>query len=122
MDKSIYFINVTYPRFLSFPRTAQIASNGADLIFELRVGRSGLGDDWLYKYTPNKGWSLIGKYLLGVNSELSDTLFAGWNRFDLVDNAYINGLDFDARGHLHVSWLVNSTVLCSFVMALQDLP
>ena len=81
-----------------------MASDGADLIFELRVGRSGLGDDWLYKYTPNKGWSLIGKYLLGVNSELSDTLFARWNRIDLVDNAYINGLDFDPAGNLITTW------------------
>ena len=30
---------------------------------ELRVGRSGLGDDWLYKYIPGKGWSQIGRYL-----------------------------------------------------------
>jgi hypothetical protein len=41
---------------------------GADLVLEFRVGRSGLGDDWLYEYTPNVGWSLIGKYLAGVNS------------------------------------------------------
>ena len=65
----MYFINVTYPRFLSIPTIAQSESDGADLIMELRVGRSGLGDDWLYKYTPNKGWSQIGRYLLGVNSE-----------------------------------------------------
>ncbi len=67
LDKSIYFVNVTYPRFLSIPDAAE--SNGADLLLELRVGRSGLGDDWLYKYTPNKGWSQIGRYLQGVNSE-----------------------------------------------------
>ena len=58
----MYFINVTYPRFLSLPST-KVESGGADLLFELRVGRSGLGDDWLYKYTPNKGWSLVGRYL-----------------------------------------------------------
>ena len=69
LDKSVYFINVTYPRFLSVPAAAQTkSSHAADLVMELRVGRSGLGDDWLYKYTPGEGWSLIGRYLLGVNS------------------------------------------------------
>ena len=63
MDKSVYFINITYPRFLSIPAAAKQHAGDADLILELRVGRSGLGDDWLYKYTPNKGWTQIGKYL-----------------------------------------------------------
>ncbi|KAL5480449.1 hypothetical protein ACEPAI_1719 [Sanghuangporus weigelae] len=83
LDKSIYFINITYPRFLSLPASAKaISGSEADLLLELRVGRSGLGDDWLYE-----GWTQIGKYLEGVNN-----------------NAYINGLDFDSRGVLHVSW------------------
>ncbi|TBU45349.1 hypothetical protein BD309DRAFT_1017869 [Dichomitus squalens] len=86
LDKSVYFINVTYPRFLSLPST-KVKAGGADLLFELRVGRSGLGDDWLYKYTPNQGWSLIGRYLEGVNN-----------------NAYINGLDFDPTGNLIATW------------------
>ena len=58
----MYFINVTYPRFLSLPST-KVEAGGADLLFELRVGRSGLGDDWLYKYTPKQGWTQIGRYL-----------------------------------------------------------
>ncbi|KAL5501074.1 hypothetical protein ACEPAH_9461 [Sanghuangporus vaninii] len=86
LDKSIYFINITYPRFLSLPASAKAVSGSkADLLLELRVGRSGLGDDWLYAYEPNEGWTQIGKYLE-------------------IDNAYINGLDFDSRGALHVSW------------------
>ncbi|KAH9895855.1 hypothetical protein C8Q73DRAFT_689790 [Cubamyces lactineus] len=87
LDKSVYFINITYPRFLSIPAVAQQHAEGADLVLELRVGRSGLGDDWLYKYIPNKGWTQIGRYLEGVNN-----------------NAYINGIDFDFRGHLQVTW------------------
>ncbi|KAI0364621.1 hypothetical protein BV20DRAFT_974177 [Pilatotrama ljubarskyi] len=87
LDKSVYFINVTYPRFLSIPAIASTQVGEADLILELRVGRSGLGDDWLYKYTPNLGWSQIGRYLEGVNN-----------------NAYINGIDFDFRGNLHATW------------------
>ncbi|KAI0327452.1 hypothetical protein GY45DRAFT_1256975 [Cubamyces sp. BRFM 1775] len=87
LDKSVYFINITYPRFLSIPEAAKQHAGDADLILELRVGRSGLGDDWLYKYTPSKGWAQIGRYLEGVNN-----------------NAYINGIDFDLRGNLHVTW------------------
>lgn len=59
----MYFINVTYPRFLAVPTSQQENNAGADLILELRVGRSGLGDDWLYKYTPSEGWAQIGRYL-----------------------------------------------------------
>ncbi|KAK7681824.1 hypothetical protein QCA50_015171 [Cerrena zonata] len=86
IDKNTFFINVTYPRFLSIPPSATDKS-GADLLLELRVGRSGLGDDWLYKYVPKKGWLQIGRYLQGVNN-----------------NAYINGLDFDSHGNLHTTW------------------
>ncbi|KAI0070434.1 hypothetical protein K474DRAFT_1608722 [Panus rudis PR-1116 ss-1] len=86
LDKNGYFINVTYPRFLSIPSSVRNA-HGSDLLMELRVGRSGLGDDWLYRYTPGKGWSQIGRYLEGVNN-----------------NAYINGLDFDSQGVLHTTW------------------
>ncbi|VDB84608.1 unnamed protein product [Peniophora sp. CBMAI 1063] len=80
-----YFTPVTYPRFLSIPTSLQ--SSTTDLIFELRIGRSGLGDDWLYEYTPGEGWALIGRYLEGVNN-----------------NAYINGLDFDSKGNLITTW------------------
>jgi hypothetical protein len=81
LEKSTHFINVTYPRFLSVPNFK------SDLLLEMRVGRSGLGDDWLYQYVPGGNWSLIGKYLLGVNN-----------------NAYINGIDIDPKGRLHASW------------------
>ncbi|CAL1702651.1 unnamed protein product [Somion occarium] len=86
LDKNVFFVNVTYPRFLSIPDSAR-GDPGADLLLELRVGRSGLGDDWLYKYSPGSGWLQIGRYLEGVNN-----------------NAYINGLDFDSRGSLHTTW------------------
>lgn len=58
----MFFVNVTYPRFLSIPDSAR-GDPGADLLLELRVGRSGLGDDWLYKYSPGSGWLQIGRYL-----------------------------------------------------------
>ncbi|TDL16302.1 hypothetical protein BD410DRAFT_795503 [Rickenella mellea] len=88
LDKSIFFVNVTYPRFLSVPSSSSSSKSKSDLIFEIRVGRSGLGDDWLYNYVPGTGkWTLLGRYLEGVNN-----------------NAYINGMDFDPRGNLHVTW------------------
>jgi hypothetical protein len=93
LDPDVHFVNVTYPRFLSIPSTTSEPQSGLpDLLLEFRVGRSGLGDDWLYKYFPSVGhtpgkWQLVGKYLEGVNN-----------------NAYINGLDFDSEGVLHVTW------------------
>ncbi|KAJ4477381.1 hypothetical protein J3R30DRAFT_3657811 [Lentinula aciculospora] len=86
LDKDVYFVNVTYPRFLRIP-----ASNNtsADLLLEMRVGQAGQGDDWLYHYTPSKNWSLVGRYL-----EVSETFH----------NAYINGLDFSSEAVLHTSW------------------
>ncbi|KAF8063369.1 hypothetical protein FPV67DRAFT_1506236 [Lyophyllum atratum] len=83
LDNSTHFINVTYPRFLSIPSSS--ISSASDLLLEMRVGRSGLGDDWLYRYTPHSNWTVIGKYLE-------------------VYNAYINGLDFDSLGRLHATW------------------
>ncbi|KAJ3778118.1 hypothetical protein FB446DRAFT_679990 [Lentinula raphanica] len=84
LDKDVYFINVTYPRFLRIP-----AHNGSstDLLLEMRVGQAGQGDDWLYHYTPGHNWTLVGRYLEGVNN-----------------NAYINGLDFSTDVVLETTW------------------
>ncbi|ETW76405.1 lignin expressed protein lep1 [Heterobasidion irregulare TC 32-1] len=82
LNKTTYFGSVTYPRFL---RSSSSAS--ASFLFELRIGRSGLGDDWLYEYDGGGNWTLVGKYLEGVNN-----------------NAYINGLDFDHKGNLVTTW------------------
>ncbi|KIJ31449.1 hypothetical protein M422DRAFT_185901 [Sphaerobolus stellatus SS14] len=80
INRSEHFENVTYPRFLSIP--------SGNMLLEMRVGRSGLGDDWLYEYDGQVGkWKEIGKYLEGVQN-----------------NAYINGFDIDNKGVLQVSW------------------
>ena len=39
-----------------------LSGKSADLLLELRVGRSGLGDDWIYVY-DNGRWEQVGKYL-----------------------------------------------------------
>ena len=33
-------------------------------------------------------------------------------RMNCLDNAYINGLDFDSRGALHVSWYASRVDSC----------
>lgn len=50
----------TYPRFLSLPR-----HQGGALLFDLRTGISGLGDEWLYVYYQGQ-WRTLGIYLKGV--------------------------------------------------------
>ena len=50
---------------------------------------------------------LIGKYLQGVNSEWSlhgPMVLSIDVSHEFVDNAYINGIDFDFRGNLLTSW------------------
>ncbi|KAJ8095139.1 hypothetical protein AAF712_006877 [Marasmius tenuissimus] len=96
LPQPLHFVNITYPRFLRIPPTSLISEGNStqkpDLLLELRVGRSGLGDDWIYHYFPGSNnstgaWELVGKYLAGVKN-----------------NAYINGLDFDSSGNLHATW------------------
>lgn len=74
----------TYPRFLTLP--------SGDMLLELRIGRSGLGDSYLFRYgVANGSWRPVGPhggmYLKGIEN-----------------NAYINGIDCDANGALYVSW------------------
>ncbi|PKS06299.1 hypothetical protein jhhlp_007047 [Lomentospora prolificans] len=72
---------VTYPRF-------ERAND--DLLFEMRIGQSGSGDSYLYKYSSG-AWSPIGRYIQGNNN-----------------NAYINGLDF-ANDTLTITWTWRET-------------
>ncbi len=75
--------NVTYPRFISKP--------DGDLMFECRLGWSGNGDDFLWKYYAETGtWDYVGEYLNGTS---------------VGENAYINGVHYDPDGNMHVSWV-----------------
>lgn len=79
---------VTYPRFLRA---------GSEFLFEMRIGASGSGDSWLYRYTGNGNWAAVGRYIQGSNN-----------------NAYLNGLDYSpATGstpaRLHISWTWRET-------------
>jgi hypothetical protein len=76
--------DVTYPRFISKP--------DGNLLFECRYKLSGDGDSYLREYNgATHSWSLIGRYVQGM---------------DATPNAcaYINRMDYDNQGRLHVSW------------------
>ena len=76
--------DVTYPRFINKP--------DGDLLFECRYKLSGDGDSYLREYSGAKHtWSLIGRYVQGMDSNPNAC-------------AYINRMDYDVFGKLHVSW------------------
>ncbi|KXL47143.1 hypothetical protein M433DRAFT_152978 [Acidomyces richmondensis BFW] len=87
-DSSLFNM-MTYPRFLRL-------ENG-DLLFEFRRGRSGLGDDYLWRYhVATAEWLPVGTefglYLKGIGN-----------------NAYINGIDY-YQGKIYVSWTYRNFV------------
>ena len=76
--------DVTYPRFISKP--------DGNLLFECRFHYSGYGDSYLREYdATTKKWTLIGRYIQGM---------------DVTPDAcaYINGINYDNLGRLHVTW------------------
>lgn len=78
---------VTYPAFAATP--------DGRLLFYHRDGGSGDGDGHLAIYDPAKGgWSLMGMF----------TNRKGDFRGSQSRYGYINGMDFDSSGRLHVTW------------------
>ncbi|NDW19148.1 hypothetical protein D0T53_09515 [Dysgonomonas sp. 216] len=76
--------DVTYPRFINKP--------DGNLLFECRYKLSGDGDSYLREYDGNaKQWTYIGRYVQGRDANP-----------DVC--AYINRIDYDKNGRLHVSW------------------
>jgi len=83
---------VTYPRFLRTP--------WGGLQFSCRIGGSGNGDKCLADYDPKaRVWKNFGPYLGGQGNYQGDT----------SRNAYLNGLTYDPRGRLHVTWCWRET-------------
>jgi hypothetical protein len=81
---------VCYPRFISRP--------DSNLFFECRHGSSGSGDNHLRLYTgETHTWSNFGRYIQGRDISPEDAC------------AYINRLDYDKNGRLHVSWCWRDT-------------
>lgn len=76
--------DVTYPRFISKP--------DGNLLFECRYKLSGDGDSYLREYDgETHQWTLLGRYVQGMDANPNAC-------------AYINRMDYDCLGRLHVSW------------------
>lgn len=76
--------DVTYPRFIEKP--------DGDLLFECRYKLSGDGDSYLREYNGNThAWTHMGRYVQGMDASPNAC-------------AYINRMDYDINGRLHVSW------------------
>jgi hypothetical protein len=76
--------DVTYPRFIEKP--------DGNLLFECRYKLSGDGDSYLREYDGNTHrWTSIGRYVQGMDATPDAC-------------AYINRMDYDCLGRLHVSW------------------
>lgn len=74
--------SMTYPKFATTP--------DGNLLFEIRDGGSGNGDEWLWKYSASThAWTFMGKY---IDGKVND------------NNAYINGMQFDNIGRLQITW------------------
>jgi len=82
---------VTYPRFIARP------DGGLHLMF--RQGGSGQGDWMLADYRPPGGWSEPAMVISGSGS------------YGLSESrcAYLNGIAYDAKGRLHLSWVWRET-------------
>ena len=84
LETGVTVPDVTYPRFINKP--------DGNLLFECRYKLSGDGDSYLREYDGNTNkWSLVGRYVQGMDSNPNAC-------------AYINRMDYDINGRLHVSW------------------
>ncbi|SCV71277.1 BQ2448_2865 [Microbotryum intermedium] len=92
---------ITYPRFVS------VSEPPGALVFEYRIGISGLGSDLMCIYTGSAddggAWRHRGVYLQGVQN-----------------NPYINGIDADLNGTLHVSWTYRDYVTVTLEQSRQQ--
>ncbi len=78
---------VTYPRFIPRP------DGGLQLMF--RQGGSGQGDWMLADYKAGQGWSQ------------PRMLISGAGKYGMSESrcAYLNGIAYDAKGRMHLSWV-----------------
>jgi hypothetical protein len=85
---------VTYPQYVTRPT--------GDMLFVYRTGASGNGDMQLATYNATThSWNSPHQFINGTSPIFYDDAFgAGSNE----RNAYINGVDVDATGRLHVTW------------------
>ena len=85
-------LRVTYPRCLRTPE--------GGLQFACRIGSSGAGDKCLADYDPKTHvWKDFGAFAGGQGTYQKST----------SRNPYLNGLTYDRRGRLHVTWCWRET-------------
>ena len=84
--------SVTYPCFTTTPK--------GDLLFSFRVGGSNDASYYIGQYSGRTGaWGNIHEIISG-KGDYHDP-FKG---VSIARNAYINGLTYDNKGRLHISW------------------
>lgn len=89
-------LDVTYPQFT--------ITTGGGLIFNRRMGVSGNGDQYFQIYNPATGaWSSKVQFINRAGTYVGPDAF-GNTRTCTERCAYLNGLDFDTNGTMHVTW------------------
>lgn len=82
---------VTYPKFFHDAR--------GTLYLHYRLGASGNGEDYLYRYDPKTGsWTRLGKLFSSRGT------YAPWNH-STTRNVYPHDVLFDSNNRLHVTWV-----------------
>lgn len=92
--------DVTYPQFVTHSTTGE-------LLFNYRTGSSGNGNSLIATYNPpNDTWNTPHVY---INGQTPIPYSDPWGSNSNERNAYINGMDVDANGRIHVTWTWRET-------------
>jgi hypothetical protein len=92
LENTQILTSVTYPRF--------ITTSKGDMLFEYRFGGSGHGDTRVGFYDGSESkWKNIHTVISG--SGIYKDLFNGDSK---ERNAYLNSVNYDDKGRVHISW------------------
>lgn len=76
--------SLTYPHFMTAPNNT--------FLFYARIGTSGDGDNFIWRYNNNGSWTTLGQFLEGGS-----------------ENAYFHGIAYDRNSRLHAAWCWRAT-------------
>ena len=76
--------SLTYPHFMTAPNNT--------FMFYARIGTSGDGDNYIWRYNNNGSWTTMGQFLEGGS-----------------ENAYFHGIAYDTSNRLHATWCWRAT-------------
>jgi autotransporter-associated beta strand protein len=92
--------DVTYPQFIT-------KANG-DMLMNYRTGSSGNGNVWMSTYRANTGlWDAPHQIIDGTATGVSYS--DPYGETSTNRNAYINGMNVDGTGRIHMSWVWRET-------------